>query len=50
MAGAPPGRGVRGAVPTALSPTLLARILRVLVWSQQNYLKFLLIVRYFGSS
>jgi len=22
----------------------------VLVWSQQNYLKFLLIVRYFGSS
>jgi len=38
---------VQGPGGVTTSPTLLGP---VLVWSQQNYLKLLLIVRYFGSS
>jgi len=38
---------VQGPGGVTTSPTLLGA---VLVWSQQNYLRLLLIVRYFGSS
>jgi len=38
---------VQGPGGVTTSPTLLGT---VLVWSQQNYLKLLLIVRYFASS
>jgi len=38
---------IQGPGDVTTSPTLLGR---VLVWSQQNYLRLLLIVRYIGSS